>query len=54
MIRDTKMQVSTQFFLQTLTKTFIRRLSDFNFKLYLEAYLNPFANDEFIDIITED
>lgn len=54
MTRDTKMLIATSFFLQTLSKTFMRKLSDYNTKLFLECYLIPFLNTEFKDIIFEE
>jgi hypothetical protein len=54
MTRDAKLQIASSFFLQTLSKTFVRRLSEYNLKLYLECYLLPFLNSEFKDILSEE
>ena len=44
MTRDAKVVVVLNFFLQSLSKTFVRKLSDYNIKLYLECYLTAFLN----------
>jgi hypothetical protein len=45
MTRDIKELVVKDFFVQTLAKTFIKRLSEHNLRLYLETYLLPFINE---------
>jgi len=42
MTRDTKIVVTTEFFIQILARTFVRKLADFNLRLLLEALLIPF------------
>jgi hypothetical protein len=54
MTRDVKELVAKEFFLQTLAKTFIKRLSEQNLRLYFETYLLAFTNEEFQDILLDD
>jgi hypothetical protein len=54
MTRDIKEMVVKEFFLRTLSKTFMKKLSEQNLRLYLEIYLLPFLNEEFKDILFED